>query len=290
LTKPELLLSSATYDRQVDEAAEFVRQRVGDIPRPLGIIAGSGLVDLAGALSVEHRIAPGSIPHLPLPSVLGHHGSVLFGRIGLLETTFFAGRVHLYEERSTQESVFSIYLAARLGAKILLATNATGGINPHFRPGDLILLTDQINLTFRNLPMDSLQPKSLARTDSGGPLYDARLCEKMREAARQEKIVLKDGIYVGMLGPSYETRAESAMLRQIGADVVGMSTVGEILAARRAGLRAVGISCVANPVPVWGRVGPVIHDEVLERVGDAIERLRRLIVCWAGMVADDARS
>jgi purine-nucleoside phosphorylase len=270
----------------IAEAAKAVRRIAGDVPRPLAIIAGSGLVGLAAVISPEHRIPPDAIPHLPCPSVLGHHGDLLIGRIGPLGVIFFAGRAHLYEGWSPSQSVFAVHLAARLGATILLATNATGGLNEHLRPGDLVLLTDQINLTFRSLSGGPPNNPETAR--HGAPLYDKHLGAMVRESARHEKIVLHEGTYIGMLGPSYETRAESAMLRRIGTDVVGMSTVAEIIAARRAGLRAVGISCVANIVPKWGATPTVTHDQVLVRVSEAVERLKRLIVRWARMVADDA--
>lgn len=278
------LLSTVAYDRLVGEAAEAVRRLAGDTPCPLVIIAGSGLTGLVEALSVERRIAPQAVPHLPSPSVPGHHGGIFLGRLGSLGTILFAGRVHLYEGWSAQESVLSVHLAARLGARILLATNATGGVSEHLWPGDLVLLTDQINLTFRYLPTDPTQREH--RADS--PLYDAYLSERMREAARLEKISLKEGVYAGTLGPAYETKAESAMLAQIGADVVGMSTIAELLAARLVGLRAMGISCIANQVPKWGRGHIVTHADVLGRVGSAVERLKRLLVRWAEMVADDA--
>jgi len=286
LSRPESLISTSDQDHLIAQAADAVRRLAGDAPRPLAIIAGSGLVELAGVLSLERRIPPDAIPHLPLPSVLGHHGGLLVGRIGSLGTIFFAGRAHLYEGWTPWQSAFTVHLAARLGAKILLATNATGGLSAQLRPGDLVRLTDQINLTFRNLPVPPHGPNSpLANRHE--PLYDSTLGQQLREAARCEKISLKDGIYAGMLGPSYETRAESAMLDYIGADVVGMSTVGEILAARRLGLRTVGLSCVANVVPQWGREHNINHAEVLDRVSAAVEQLRRLIVRWAGMVADN---
>ena len=284
MPKPESLLPTDS----IAEAGEAVRRIAGDVPRPLAIIAGSGLVGLAGALSLEHRIAPDAIPHLPPPSVLGHHGGLLIGRIGPLGTVFFAGRAHLYEGWSPLESVFAVDLAAQLGAKILLATNATGGVSPHLQPGDLMLLTDQINLTFRNLPANSMKQSHSDGIGRLGPFYDSHLGEMMREAARHEKINLKRGIYVGMLGPSYETRAEAAMLGRIGADVVGMSTVAEVTAARLAGLRVVGISCIANVVPKWGLNQAVTHSDVLDRVAGAVEKLKRLIARWAGMLANDA--
>ena len=281
--------STTAHDKCLDEAADAVRRRTGKTARPLAVIAGSGLVGLAQALSVEKRLEPVEIPHLPVPGAPGHQGWILAGRLGPIGTIFFAGRAHLYEGWNARESVFAVELAARLGAKILLATNATGGVNPELRPGNLVLLSDQINLTFRPLAGRKRHPRDPASVHSclGSP-YDIELSEKVREAARNEKINLKDGIYGGMLGPTYETRAESELLGRIGADVVGMSTISEILAARIAGLRVVCISCVANMVPKWGSCSTIAHAEVLDRVSAAVEQLKRLVVRWAEMIVHDA--
>jgi len=283
----ERLPSERTDDLRIAEAAEMVRRLGGDAPRPLAIITGSGLAGLAAVMSLEQRIAPEAIPHLPPTNVPGHPGGILLGRIGPLGAIFFAGRVHLYETWTAQESVFSVRLAARLGARILLVTNATGGINGYLRPGNLVLLSDQINLTFCFFSARFMSAESRVEPP-GGPLYDSWLRGLMRDAARLEKINLKEGVYAGTLGPTYETRAEATMLAEIGADVVGMSTVAEALAARVLGLRTVGISCVANMVPRWGRDRTVTHSDVLESVGKAVEQLKRLTARWAEMVADHA--
>jgi purine-nucleoside phosphorylase len=300
-------------DRLLDETAEVIRRVGGGVPRPLVVVAGSGQMGLAGALTVEHRLPPDALPHLPRPGVLGHGAGVLLGRVGRLNAIFFLGRVHLYEGWPPHSVTFAVQMASRLGGKFLFINNAAGGINGRFQAGDLMMIRDQINLTFRPLlssvtgfPSGPNERKflqvrstgfslrSFGQTQAGActpnpsPLYDARLCGFLREAARLEKIHLKEGVYAGNLGPTYETRSESAMLAALGADAVGMSTVAEVAAARSAGLRVVGVSCIANKVPMWGQSAVVTHGEVIERVSRALERLKRLIVRWSGLVADDA--
>lgn len=265
------------YERRLDETAAAIRRFGGDEPRPLIIVSGSGQAGLGGALRTERRIAPEALPHLPSPRVAGHAAGVILGELGSLRTVFFSGRVHLYEGWQPDAVVFAVRVAGRLGGKILLLTNAAGGVNPDCQPGDLVLLTDLINLTGRTVC------RSVPR-----PVFDPCLCDLMRESARHEKINLKEGVYAGNLGPTYETGAEARMLAEIGADIVGMSTALEALAARGEELRVAGISCVANRVSFLGSPQGVTHAQVVQSVGSAVERLRRLIGRWAAMVVEDA--
>jgi len=275
--------------RLVNDAAQVVRNLAGDTPRPLVVVTGTGLAALADVLSIGRRIAASAVPNLPCPAVAGHSGEIVLGRLGPLEAIVFAGRVHVYEGFRASETAFAVNLGSQLGGKILLATNAAGGVNPQLLPGDLMMLTNHINLTFRN-PLVGCKDRNRLATSrqwAGNP-YDGQLCDMMREAARREKINLKEGVYAYNLGPTYETRAEAAMLGEIGVDAVGMSTVAEVIAARRAGMRTVAISCIANRVPVWGKPQTLTHREVIERVGKAVERLKPLVVQWAKLVAENA--
>jgi len=306
--------TSPEIDRLLDETADVIRRVAGDAPRPLAVVAGSGQTGLAGAVAVEHRLPAEALPHLPRPGVRGHGSGVLLGRIGPLNAIFFSGRVHLYEDWPPHAVTFAVHLASRLGAKFLFINNASGGVNPRFQPGDLMMIADQVNLTFRPLlssgtgfPSGRDERKSLQVRSTGfsllrsfgqtqaeactpnlRTLYDARLGDLLREAARLEKFLLNEGVYAANLGPAYETRSESAMLAALGADAVGMSTVAEVAAACSVGLRVVGVSCIANMVPTWGQPQVLTHDEVIARVSGASERLKRLIVRWSGLVADDA--
>ncbi len=273
--------------RFLDEAVEAVQKRAGEVPRPLVVVTGTGLTQLADALAVETRIRFSEIPHMPHPRVAGHRAEVVLGKLGPLDAFFFCGRVHLYEGWSPEAVAFPVRLGARLGGQILLVTNATGGVHPLLAPGDLVLLRDQINLTGRFL-------LSADHFGQGSPsllpanCYDPHLAELMHKAADDANIILKDGIYAANLGPTYETRAESAWLAQLNADVVGMSTVHETLAAHAAGMRVVGLSCVANRVPVWGRAMPLSHEEVVEVVSRGVEQMKTLIRAWSLRVASDA--
>ena len=284
-------ITHAQHDLLVDQAAKAIRQVAGSVSYPLAIVTGSGLAAIAEILANTQRILPDAIPHMPRPTVQGHVSGVFLGSVGGLATALFPGRVHLYEGQGMEDCLFVVHLAARMGAKILLITNATGSANPMIEPGDLVMLTDQINLTFRTLPAQlplhkpPLSPR-VASCRSAAPLYDPGLADLMRKAACYEKINLKEGIYVGMIGPNYETAAEAAMLSAAGGDVVGMSTVAETIAARRAGLRVAAVSCVANRLPACGRTAVLTHADVVEHVGRAAGRLKRLISRWAGMITE----
>jgi purine-nucleoside phosphorylase len=275
-------------DPRLAESAEALRRLVGQAPRPLAVIAGSGLSRMSEALEVERRMPMGDIACLPRPKVSGHTGTLVAGRLAGIPTLLFGGRVHLYEGWSADEVVASVRLAEKLGARILLITNASGGVGPFVEAGDLMLITNQIDLTLRRSAGGGGNASKTDGALSDRSPYDPTLGANMLEAAREAKIILKTGVYVGSLGPTYETRAESTMLRKIGADAVGMSTVLEVAAARRVGIRVVGVSCIANRVPVWGDAAPVAHDEVVERVGAAGERLKRLILRWGERLAHDA--
>jgi purine-nucleoside phosphorylase len=271
----------------MDQAAEAVRRQIGGAPRPLVIIGGSGLATVAEAIAVDRRIALDVIPHMPRPTVIGHPGTLYVGHIEGLGVLFFAGRSHAYEGRNPLDLTAAVDLASRLGGQILLATNAAGGVNPLFRPGDLMLLTDHIDLQFRPPPPGAGGPGPPPRGGPGGSPYDRHLGDRMREVAGREKIILHEGVYAATLGPSYETKSEAATLRALGADAVGMSTVPEVKAARRGGFRVAAVSCIANRVPVWGQTSVVTHDEVIAAVASAGERLKTLIVRWTEAIAND---
>jgi len=282
--------------REMDKAIEFVRKFAGPKPRRLAFISGSGLGGLAEVFQITQAIPYGRIPHFPSTTVIGHPGELLLGRLGPVEAMFFAGRVHLYEGLSPDDVTFAVRLAAGLGAGVLLLTNAAGGINPHFGPGDLMMITDHINLLFGRFP--TLPPPRRAAGISAPmfrspefhrPIYDPKLSEMLRRAALEEKIDLKEGVYAGTFGPAYETRAESAMLREMGADAVGMSTVLEAEAAWCLGLRVAAVSTIANMVPAWGRPArKVAHSEVVARAGEGLSNLKKLVAKWGELIARDS--
>ncbi|MBI5214262.1 MAG: purine-nucleoside phosphorylase [Ignavibacteriae bacterium] len=226
---------------QLKESGSFIRSRTKAKPK-VAIVLGSGLGDFADSLSNKIAIDTSSIPHYPVSTVEGHKGKLVFGRIGKTELLAFQGRVHFYETGTLNTILFPIQVARALGVKTLIVTNAAGGVNKQFNPGDLMLITDQINLTFES-PLRGKTPSKQIRSSF---LYDVLLQEIIYKTALQHSLPLQRGVYCGVKGPSYETAAEIEMIRRIGADAVGMSTVNEVSLAHALGMKIAGISCITN--------------------------------------------
>jgi len=261
--------------QQLKTSAAAVQCRWSASPQA-AIILGSGLGDLADAMVVEQSIDYTEIPHLPAVSVPGHRGKLVCGHIDGVPVVAYQGRFHLYEGHSPQQATFSVRLARELGAESLLIFNATGGLNPAYSVGDLMLIEDQINFMFAN-PLVGINDESLGPRfpDMSRP-FDIELNELAAEVARKEKFVLHRGIYTSMLGPTYETRAEYRMLRRLGGDAVGMSTVPEVLVARHAGMRVLGVSTITN-VGLPDALCETTGHGVLEAAGKATERLTKIM-------------
>ncbi|MBI4548711.1 MAG: purine-nucleoside phosphorylase [Ignavibacteriae bacterium] len=224
---------------QVKESVRFIRSKVSIRPR-IAIILGSGLGDFADTVVNKKTFETSRIPHYPQSNVEGHSGKLIFGKLSHVSVLAFQGRIHFYETGNLESVLYPIRLAHGLGIKTLIVTNAAGAVNRQFNPGDLMLITDQINLTFENplrhlrLPIANLQ------------LYDVKLQKLILQVAKENKIDLKQGVYCGIKGPSYETAAEIEMIRRIGGDAVGMSTVNEVSLAVALGMRVAGISVITN--------------------------------------------
>ncbi|MGC8794069.1 MAG: purine-nucleoside phosphorylase [Bryobacteraceae bacterium] len=261
--------------KKLDEAVAFLRQRSNARPH-VGVVLGSGLGGFAERLVERCEIRYAEIPHWPVATAEGHAGRLILGRLRDLEVAVMAGRAHLYEGYRPDQVVFGVRVLGRLGAKLLVLTNAAGGINPAFRRGLLVLISDHINLQGAN-PLvgpndDSLGPRFPDMTEA----YPERLRRVARETASELGIALAEGVYAAMLGPSYETPAEIRFLRTIGADLVGMSTVPEVIAARHMGIAVLAISCVTN-MAAGLAPGPLSHREVLETGEMVRENLTRLL-------------
>jgi purine-nucleoside phosphorylase len=230
----------------IDEAADAVRARLGGRTPTAAIVLGSGLGQFAERLTDAVRIPYAQIPHFPAPTVIGHSGELVVGSLQGRTVLVQSGRFHMYEGHPASLTALPVRVFARLGVGAVVLTNAAGGIRRGFGSGTVMLIADQINLSFRNALFGPALPGEIRFPDMSDP-YDPGLRAIAREVARRRKIPLAEGVYVGLLGPSYETPAEIRMLERLGADAVGMSTVLEVIAARAAGLRCLGFSAITNP-------------------------------------------
>ena len=257
-------------------ALEAAVRRRSDLVPEVGIVLGSGLGGLADDLVDAVAIPFSELPGWPPATAPGHIGRLLLGRLDGVAVAMLQGRLHVYEGNDPGLVVQPVLLMGRLGAKVVVLTNAAGGVDPGYGPGTLMIISDHINLTGRTPLLgpnaDDIGPRFVDLTDVWSPRLRARL----REAFAAEDVAHKEGIYIGLLGPSYETPAEVRMLRTLGADAVGMSTVLEAIAARWAGIELCGVSLVTNAGA--GYTGqPLTHEEVLEAGAEAGPRLARVI-------------
>jgi len=230
---------------QVDESAAFIRSRWSGTPRA-GIILGSGLGAVADEIDVEAAIDYGDVPHFLKSTAVGHRGRLLCGKLGGAPVVAMQGRFHSYEGYSAERATLPVRVMVDLGIELLIVSNAAGGLNPNFAAGDVMVIDDHVNLMNRN-PLIGVNDDSLGPRfpDLNAP-YDRRLGEVALAIARREDFACHRGVYIAMLGPTYETRAEIRMLRYLGGDAVGMSTVPEAIVAAHAGLRVLGLSTITN--------------------------------------------
>lgn len=248
-----------SLDQKVALATKYIREHVRLRP-DIALVLGSGLGDYADSLHDQESLQSSVIPHYPQSTVEGHKGRLVFGTMKQKPVLAFQGRIHFYESNSLDTVLFPILTANVLGVKTLILTNAAGGVNRTFNPGDLMLITDQINLTLQRFPMP-------ARDREQG-MYGATLGNKALTAASNNGIALREGVYVGVKGPSYETASEVEMIRRIGGDAVGMSTVFESALASSLEMHVLGLSCITNLATGIGS-DKLSHAEVTE-VGNRV--------------------
>ncbi len=229
----------------VDDAAAVVRARWSGVPG-VAIILGTGLGDLATAIDVDVAVPYGDIPGFPASTVESHAGRLLCGTLGGRPVVAMQGRFHRYEGYSLQQVTFPVRVMQALGAETLVVSNACGGMNPWWQPGDLMLIADHINLLGDNPLVGPNDDRLGVRFPDMSAPYDEALRAIARDVAAAQRVVLREGVYVAVAGPTLETRAEYRMLRGMGADVVGMSTVPEVIVARHAGLRVLGLSIITD--------------------------------------------
>ncbi len=260
---------------QVQAAADALRQRVGDGAR-VGVILGTGLGALADQIEARETVPYDEVPGFPLSTVESHYGRLIAGTLRGVEVLAMQGRFHLYEGYSAWQVTFPVRVMAALGVETLLISNAAGGMNPLYRRGDLMLVTDHINLQGAN-------PLTGPNVDAWGPRfpdmsepYDRGLRDAAEAAALERGVPLRQGVYVAVVGPNLETRAEYRLLRQFGADVVGMSTVPEVIVARHQGLRVLAMSVITDEC-FPDALEPVDITEILAAAGQAEPTLAALM-------------
>jgi len=267
-------MASTIFDKAT-AAAEFVLARTQLRPH-IAIVLGSGLGAFAEQLENATAIPFAEIPHFPRSTVPGHSGRLLMGTIAQTPVAVMQGRVHAYEGYSPEEVTFPVRVLGRMGVRALVLTNAAGGINPAFRQGQLVLIADHINLSGRNPVAGPNDERLGPRFFDMSEAYSARLRKLAHEAAKTMNLDLEEGVYVSVLGPSFETPAEIRAFRAMGADLVGMSTVQEAIAARQMGIDVLGISCVTN-MAAGIQAQPLSHEEVMETGRQVEARLAELL-------------
>jgi purine-nucleoside phosphorylase len=260
---------------KIREAAALIKEKSTIQPR-IGLILGSGLGGLASEVENAVTIPYHQIPHFPASTVIGHAGQLVIGTLSKQPVVVMQGRFHLYEGHSMETVTFPIRVLKELGVEMLFITNAAGGINKDFQPGDLMVIEDHVNMMGRN-PLVGPNDEQLGpRFPDMSQAYDPELSKLAEDVATKQGFQLQKGVYVGVLGPSYETPAEIRMFGKLGCDAVGMSTVPEVIVARHAGIRVLGISCISN-MAAGILPQPLSHEEVMETGERVKEKFARLI-------------
>ncbi|MCU6710102.1 purine-nucleoside phosphorylase [Paenibacillus sp. J5C_2022] len=275
-------MMQAVTAQGVNEAAQYIMERISVQPQ-IGLIMGSGLGVLGDHLEDAVVIPYEQIPHFPISTVEGHAGELMIGMLSGKPVVLMRGRFHMYEGYGPELTAFPVRVMKALGVSCLLVTNAAGGINLNFASGNLMLISDHINLTGKSPLIGPNEEAFGPRFPDMSEAYSKRLRQLAMEVAKEGDISLQEGVYVGLLGPSYETPAEIRMLRTLGADAVGMSTVAEVIAARHAGLEVVGISCISNMAS--GILDqPLSHLEVMETTERVKSQFLGLVTSLIGRI------
>lgn len=271
-----------SYLKQAEDSAAFLLERTGSKP-VLGLMTGTGLGSSLSGMETDFTIDYGEIPGFPVSTVAGHAGRLLAGRLGGKPAIAMEGRFHLYEGYTPAEVTFPIRVMQAMGVKTLILNNAAGGLNPDFIPGDIMVISDHINFTGEN-PLAGPNDETWGiRFPDMTRVYSRRLAAAAVEAGAEAGLVLRQGVYLGLKGPSLETPAETRFLRMIGADAVGMSTVQEVIAAVHAQMNILGLSTITN-VNDPDRPEPATVEEIIRVADAAAGRLAGLITAIAGRI------
>jgi purine-nucleoside phosphorylase len=260
---------------EIKDSVDFIRTQTRATPA-IGIILGTGLGALADEIKKDISISYDKIPHFPVSTVESHAGRFLFGKLGGKDVVAMQGRFHYYEGYNLKQVTFPVRVMKELGVKMLIVSNAAGGLNPQFEIGDLVMITDHINF-------QGVNPLTGANDETLGPrfpdmyeCYDRELRDLAEQTAIDEKVPLRKGVYVGVTGPNLETGAEYRFLRIIGADLVGMSTVPEVIVARHQGTRVLGFS-LATDMGLPDALEPCSHEKIIAAAAKAEPKLTRLV-------------
>lgn len=260
---------------KVTESVEFVNQK-SKIKPEIAIILGTGLGRLAEDIEEKEIIPYSEIPNFPVSTVQSHSGNLVLGKLGNKEVVAMQGRFHYYEGYSLKEVTFPVRVMKKLGADIIIISNAAGGMNRFFERGDLMLIIDHINL-FGDNPLIGLNDEELGpRFPDMSEAYNQKLIELAKKVALKEKIRLQEGVYAGLIGPTLETPAEYRFLISIGADAVGMSTIPEVIVANHMGMKVLGISCITD-LAIDGVIVKTSVEEILKAASDAEPIMTKLI-------------
>lgn len=260
---------------KLQETVNYIRSKTGLKPLA-GIILGSGLGGLVDALEVETSLLYEEIPHFPVSTVKGHGGKLLFGQLNGRPVVMLSGRFHYYEGYSMQEVTYPVRVMQQLGANYLMVSNAAGGMHPDFKVGDLMIIQDHINL-FPEHPLRGRNDERIGpRFPDMTEPYSLRLIAMAKEIAVQHQIHVHEGVYIGLQGPTFETKAEYRYLRVIGGDTVGMSTVPEVIVAKHMGMEVFGMSVVTD-IGIRDEMNVITHEEVLEAAQAAAPKMAHLV-------------
>lgn len=254
---------------------DSVKEKITFVPK-VALVLGSGLGDYADSIRVEAELPYGEIEGFPVSTVPGHDGKFIFGYVGEVPVVCMKGRVHYYEGYPISDVVLPTRLMYLMGARVLFLTNASGGVNPDYKAGDLMLMTDHIACFVPNPLMGENAPELGVRFPDMSEIYDKDLRQIIKECAQKENIHLQEGVYLQLTGPSYESPAEVKMLKTLGADAVGMSTAVEAIAANHLGMKICGISCVCNPAAGLSPQ-PLTHEEVQEAANKTAPLFKKLV-------------
>lgn len=266
--------SKKDLDAQIEESIQFIRSKTSAQPKS-AIILGSGLGSFADTLEDLIKIPTKEIPHFPVSTVQGHSGNLVFGQLSGKSVLALQGRTHYYEGHDISRVAYVVRLMAELGVRNLLVTNASGGVNSRFKPGDLMVIDDQINMMFRN-PLRGPVVKGETRWPDMNHAYDPEISDLIEKIGLEQGIALKRGVLYVSTGPTYETAAEVRMIQKLGGDAASMSTVPEVIVARARGIRVGGISCITNHATGISPT-PLSHEEVTEIANQVKEKFQKLI-------------